>query len=156
MNNFLVFSNVLVILGLCAVIFISFKSYREKRDKELLDKEADIKTAYEHAVNEMEKKINAIKELKNSDLFPEGVDDLLEVCSDRKKKIDSSYLKELRKHEKEQSKFFKSALKEKWNKNPIRRALTKFKNTVIKRKNIGTVNQARWLYKLVTVEELEE
>ena len=39
MNNFLVFSNVLVILGLCAVIFISFKSYREKRDKELLDKE---------------------------------------------------------------------------------------------------------------------
>ena len=39
MNNFLIFSNVLVILGLCAVIFISFKSYREKRDKELLDKE---------------------------------------------------------------------------------------------------------------------
>ena len=39
MNNFLVFSNVLVILGLCAVILISFKSYREKRDKELLDKE---------------------------------------------------------------------------------------------------------------------
>lgn len=39
MNNFLIFSNVLVILGLCAVIFMSLKSYREKRDKELLDKE---------------------------------------------------------------------------------------------------------------------
>ena len=39
MNNFLIFSNILVILGLCAVILISLKSYREKRDKELLDKE---------------------------------------------------------------------------------------------------------------------
>ena len=39
MNNFLIISNILVILGLCGVIFMSFKIFRDKRDKKLLDEE---------------------------------------------------------------------------------------------------------------------
>ncbi len=39
MNNFLIISNILVVLGLCIVIFISLRNYSEKKDKDLLEKE---------------------------------------------------------------------------------------------------------------------
>ena len=39
MNNFIIISNILVILGLCGVIFMSFKIFQDKRDKKILDEE---------------------------------------------------------------------------------------------------------------------
>tara|TARA_E500000178_G_scaffold257188_1_gene253718 strand:- start:179 stop:1249 length:1071 start_codon:yes stop_codon:yes gene_type:complete len=39
MNNFLIISNILLILGLCGVIFMSFKIFQDKRDKKILDEE---------------------------------------------------------------------------------------------------------------------
>jgi len=114
--------------------------------QELIEKEACIKSAYEHAKKEW------LERMKKADFEGDEFDDI----ADEGRKMRGVRNMALRKLKCVERKFLKSALKEKWDKNPIRRALTKFKNTVIKRENIGTVNQARWLYKLVTVEQLEE
>jgi hypothetical protein len=123
------------------------KAATDAKEQELIEKDACIKSAYKHAKKEW------VKRMKKT-INDEG--DEFDKIADEGQKLRKSYLKEMRKLSKLIERYEKSALKEKWDKNPIRRALTKFKNTVIRRENIGTVNQARWLYKLVTVEELEE
>tara|TARA_B100000902_G_scaffold224943_1_gene213591 strand:+ start:224 stop:928 length:705 start_codon:yes stop_codon:yes gene_type:complete len=116
------------------------------KEQELIEKDECIKSAYEHAKKEW------IERMQKTEF--EG--DEFDKIADEGQKLRKAFFKECKKLNKAVERYEKSALKEKWDKNPIRRALTKFKNTVIKRENIGTVNQARWLYKLVTVEELEE
>ena len=42
MSNFLIFSNILVVLGIGVLIFISFKIFKDKREKDLIEKESKI------------------------------------------------------------------------------------------------------------------
>lgn len=117
-------------------------------EQAFLDKDADIKITYSHAFEELIKR-------RNHALHFQDITFDFDKLVDEGHKLRKVFRKECAKLYKKYARYEKSALKEKWDKNPIRRAL-KVQNIVIKRENIGTVNRARWLYKLVKGEKLEE